>query len=195
RPPGKKRAKKRKRNSKWREEASCNPCEIDWNGFSHTVGDLYHLIGATEETDSLQGPIRCACNSCTCEAPTHCDYLSRCDRDIRWPSFSTTSFAHIGFDCFEYFLELLSFHCEACFAGSFYRSRNWTESDDYSIRHRNGNNATGSDAKQSEQKDVLPLKIVLGTHVRSSRFESIYLSNSTVNSLSIQVLRTSLSTY
>lgn len=45
-----------------REEAPYNPCEIDWNGFSHTAGALYHLMGATEEIDSLRGPIRCACN-------------------------------------------------------------------------------------------------------------------------------------
>lgn len=33
------------------------------------------------------------------------------------------------------------------------------------IRHRNGNSVTGSDAKHLGQKDVLPLKIALGTHV------------------------------
>lgn len=29
------------------------------------------------------------------EAPTHRDYLSRCDRDVRWSSSLTVSFARI----------------------------------------------------------------------------------------------------
>lgn len=45
------------------------------------------------------------------EAPTHRDYLSRCDRDVRWSSSLTVSFAriHIAVDVDDSLLGLLVF--------------------------------------------------------------------------------------
>lgn len=45
------------------------------------------------------------------EAPTHRDYLSRCDRDVRWSSSLTVSFAriHIAVDVDDSLLGLLIF--------------------------------------------------------------------------------------
>ena len=45
------------------------------------------------------------------EAPTHRDYLSRCDRDVRWSSSLTVSFAriHIAMDVDDSLLGLLVF--------------------------------------------------------------------------------------
>ncbi|KOX74335.1 hypothetical protein WN51_00238 [Melipona quadrifasciata] len=82
---------------------------------SHTRLELCTTLWEQQRRPTPYRTHKVTCVRETCEEPTHCDYLSRCDRNIRWSSFPTMSLARMGFDCFEYFLELLSFRCEACF--------------------------------------------------------------------------------
>lgn len=103
--------------------------------------------------------------------------------------------SNAGSNCLECFHELSSFHCAEFLPDAFIdRATGPNRAGGYSIRHRNGNSTTGSDAKQFGQKDVLPLKIALGTHVRSflDPFDAVIYSNTIVKSLQLQAPLTSL---
>lgn len=88
------RSRKRRNKAEERESKRGAPrdsCEIARNGFSHAAGALYHLMGATAKGTAPYGdpqgarPITRAVAR-KAPAPTHRDYLSHCDRGIRWSS-------------------------------------------------------------------------------------------------------------